>query len=107
MRRHERHSWPGNVRELASAIARRVALGELAAVEAPAAAPAAAPEHAFHWLLARDLAFPVARSLLLSEFERVFVEGALRKHAGNVSRAASASGLARRSFQIMKSRSRR
>jgi ActR/RegA family two-component response regulator len=43
---------------------------------------------------------------VVSEFERFFVERVLAKHDGNVSRAAAASGIARRYFQILRTRSR-
>jgi hypothetical protein len=42
----------------------------------------------------------------VAEFERFFVERILAKHGGNVSRAAAASGIARRYFQVLKTRHR-
>jgi len=42
---------------------------------------------------------------VIADFERVFVAQVLARHGGNVSRAAAASGLARRYFQILKQRS--
>jgi DNA-binding NtrC family response regulator len=48
----------------------------------------------------------VARDRLVDEFERRYVERILAKHGGNVARAAAASGIARRYFQIIRARSR-
>jgi DNA-binding NtrC family response regulator len=107
LRRHGNPGWPGNVRELQAVVARRIALGPVDDEEADAAMMDRAPENAFQWLLVQELAFPAARALLLGEFERVFVELSLAKHGGNVSRAAAASGLARRYFQIIRARMRR
>ena len=45
-----------------------------------------------------------ARSLVVAEFERRYVETMLRASGGNVVRAAAMSGVARRYFQILKSR---
>jgi hypothetical protein len=65
-----------------------------------------APTGAFGWLLAQDLAFPVARTRLLDEFKRAFVARALACNSGNITRAAAASGLARRYFQILRASTR-
>ena len=54
--------------------------------------------------LALDLSFSDARVLVERAFERHFVKHALRKHAGNVSRAAAACGVSRRYFQIVRGR---
>ena len=47
---------------------------------------------------------PRARDLVLGEFERRYVERVLTAHNGNVARAAAASGIARRYFQLIKGR---
>jgi transcriptional regulator with GAF, ATPase, and Fis domain len=112
--RLEEYSWPGNVRELYNAIARQIAIGEMGLGrgvpgESPPAAPAAAAPLAsdfFEGTLAQDLPFPVARDRLVDEFERRYIERILAKHSGNVARAAAASGIARRYFQIIRARSR-
>jgi hypothetical protein len=43
---------------------------------------------------------------MLREFEARYVASQLEQQGGNVSKAAAASGLARRYFQILKSRGR-
>ncbi|HEY3817785.1 MAG TPA: sigma 54-interacting transcriptional regulator [Polyangiaceae bacterium] len=96
--------WPGNVRELENAVARAIALGE--AVGAP---PGAAPreEDVFETILASRLPLPLAREKLVDAFERAYVARVLSDHDGNVARAASASGLALRYFQVLKARQAR
>jgi DNA-binding NtrC family response regulator len=99
------YGWPGNVRELRNAIARRIALGDLGE-DLPAAAEAVPPEGA-HWadeILALDLPWPRARERVLDELQRRYVARVLEQHGGNVSRAAAASGIARRYFQILRAR---
>jgi hypothetical protein len=51
-----------------------------------------------------DLPFSTARQKLVEEFERVHVDHVLSLHQGNVTRAAAASGIARRYFHILKAR---
>jgi DNA-binding NtrC family response regulator len=96
-------TWPGNVRELANLVTRRVAMGELDAQPEPAAAPGADP---FVRVLDMDLPLPRARELVVDAFERKYLERVLAKHGGNVGRAAAASGIARRYFQILRARHR-
>jgi two-component system response regulator HydG len=111
--RFEDHDWPGNVRELRNAIARRVALGDLAgdspsARRAPAARAATEAESAldaaFEPILALDLSLQRARQRVVDAFERRYVERVLAKHGGNVTRAAAASGIARRYFYDLRKR---
>jgi DNA-binding NtrC family response regulator len=54
--------------------------------------------------LDQDLSFPHARARLLREFERRYIERTLAQHGGNVTRAAAASGIARRYFNLLRSR---
>ncbi len=108
LRRYEGYSWPGNVRELQNIVARRLALGD-ADPDNTGSSPLAhegAPENAFRWVLEQDLPFTSARDLVATEFERLYVQRVLDQHGGNVSRAAAASGLARRYFQILRARQR-
>jgi DNA-binding NtrC family response regulator len=103
--RWEREPWPGNVRELRNAVARFLALGETEGVESPFGSPATAL--ADQWValvLAQGASFSAARQRLMSTFERRYVEQMLAAHDGNVSRAAAASGIARRYFQILRAR---
>ncbi|MEZ4314741.1 MAG: sigma-54 dependent transcriptional regulator [Polyangiaceae bacterium] len=106
------YAWPGNVRELHNAVARRVALGDLGDLYAPSpsgpssARAAASVQDPITELLAENLPFPRAREKLIEAFERRYVEDVLRRHGGNVVRAAAASGIARRYFQILQARAR-
>ena len=108
LRRFEEYAWPGNVRELHNAIARKLALGDLAPVERSREAPEGAEDGSssdvIRETLAMDLPFPAARQRVTSAFERAYVERVLAKHNGNVVRAAAASGIARRYFYVIKSR---
>jgi DNA-binding NtrC family response regulator len=100
LQRFERHSWPGNVRELRNAVARHIAVGESVA---ETAAPIAGDD-ALDAILAMELPYPRARQLAQAEFERRYVERVLAAHNGNVARAAAASGIARRYFNIILAR---
>ena len=106
--RYEGYGWPGNVRELQNAVARRLALGDTdpdADGDKPTE-PEGAPANGFRWALEQELPFTSARDLVAREFVRQYVEHVLNQHGGNVSRAAAASGVARRYFQILRAGSR-
>ena len=100
--RLEDYAWPGNVRELHNTIARYIAVGEM---DPPPGGPSTSGD-SVERLLAMDLPFPRARQLAADEFERRYVERVLARYGGNVGRAAVASGIARRYFQILRARSR-
>ena len=114
------YTWPGNVRELHNAVARRVALGDLGEMHGgfasgPSSAAGGAGASAggggaggdpIGAILGENLPFPRAREKLVEAFERRYVEDVLRRHGGNVVRAAAASGIARRYFQIIQARAK-
>jgi DNA-binding NtrC family response regulator len=116
--RLETYSWPGNVRELHNAVARQLALGEFAAIPpAPPSDPSmqraranveiAAEQQAgdvVMRVLERDLPLTRARNELVAEFERLYVARVLAQHGGNVTKAATASGIGRRYFQMLRAR---
>ncbi len=113
LRAWEDYGWPGNVRELRNAVARRLALGDLAALDASwqsddatsqAHGATAAGEGILERIVAGGLPFPEARRRIVDELERRYVEKALAEHGGNVTRAAEASGIARRQFQRVRVR---
>jgi two-component system, NtrC family, response regulator HydG len=121
----ERYDWPGNVRELQNAVARYVALGDLAfegrafrpsspGASARAAAgqahaeagPGAGDSGIFERILDLDLPLPEARRRLLAEFEQRYIARALTRHCGSLSRAAEASGVGSRYFRLLRARGR-
>lgn len=104
LQRWANYPWPGNVRELKNAVARALALGGMPELT-PAAAPAAVPGGDFaEHVIAQRLSIGRAREMVLEDFERRYVELTLREHGGNVAKAAAAAGVARRYFQILKTR---
>jgi two-component system response regulator AtoC len=97
------HQWKGNVRELRSAVEQALLLApgpeitaeDLFARPAPAtpgsaAAPAAAPGSG---------SFREAKERVVEAFERDFLLQALRRHGGNISKAAEEVGMYRQNFQ--------
>ena len=111
VRQLEAYTWPGNVRELYNSVAQRVALGELARPPAErsarwAAVKPGAEGDAIERVLAMGFPLPRARQHLVQEFERRYVERVLEEHGGNVARAAAASGIALRYFQLVKARAK-
>lgn len=102
---HDYH-WPGNVREFRHAVERSVALGDdyaLAFASRGDAAPATEDDLTGR-LLAMDLSLQQARAVLVADFERKYTEAALKRHGGNVTRAAAASGLTRRYFHMLRAK---
>jgi DNA-binding NtrC family response regulator len=108
--RWEDQPWPGNIRELRNAVARWVALGELAieAIEEeepvegePEGAPAG---DLVERVLSQRLPLTQARQRIIESFERRYIERMLAESGGNVGRAAVASGIGRRYFQMLLAR---
>jgi DNA-binding NtrC family response regulator len=98
------YAWPGNVRELANVVQRR-ALG-VVAMDASSATPPLVSEQAFQRVLDMDLTLPRAREEVVAAFERCYLQRAIVKHGGNITRAAAASGIARRYFNVLRTRHR-
>jgi DNA-binding NtrC family response regulator len=98
--RWERLPWPGNIRELRNAVMKYLALGEAHAPEDTLTEPT------LEDVLDAKLPFAAARQRALAVFERRYIERVLAEHKGNVSRAAEASGIARRYFQILRAKAR-
>ena len=104
------------MRELHNAVARRLALGELASAESAWRAPPSktptsiAPpgqeraSDVVERVLELDLPLSQSRELVVDEFERRYVQRVLARHNGDVARAAAASGIARRYFQLLRAR---
>jgi DNA-binding NtrC family response regulator len=103
LQRWEDYPWPGNVRELRNAVARQLALGELATHHGSGEHPRAFD--VIDRVLAMDLPLGEARDRVIEEFEKRYVERVLARHKGVVTDAAKASGVARRHFQRLRARS--
>jgi transcriptional regulator with GAF, ATPase, and Fis domain len=102
--------WPGNIRELRNAVARRLAMG--AAVQSFQSQDADADDDdgaslSLDEVLTRDLPLAEVRRIVNERLERAYVERMLDKHEGVVTRAAEASGIARRHFQRIRARARK
>jgi DNA-binding NtrC family response regulator len=92
LERFASEAWPGNVRELSSAVARQCG-GENA------------PADSFLERVVRSgEPYRNARKRVLDEFGRRYIEHVLALHEGNVTRAAAASGIGRRYFQMVRAK---
>jgi len=100
------HAWPGNVRELKIAVRDRLLHGadELISDVYDIVPPRPANQDAMESVIEADLTFVDARTEILAEFERRYVDRALERAGQNVARAAANSGIAHRYFQVLKSR---
>lgn len=122
LRKLEAHDWPGNVREFAHAIERACLLSTQDEISpdglpeeirrlsgAPTSAPTPASSEArvaSRFQRFDKDALEQATAAAIRDVEREFVEGLLAATGGNVSRAASESGLHRSQLQRMMARLR-
>jgi transcriptional regulator with GAF, ATPase, and Fis domain len=113
LERFKDYRWPGNVRELRNAVARFAATGDatLAVTEIASDRSDSPPGHTAGTdivasALEQGIPFIRARERVIRDFERRYVEQVLARHQGNVAQAASASGIARRYFQLLRARSK-
>jgi two-component system, NtrC family, response regulator GlrR len=88
------YHWPGNVRELSNTLQRALWFSR---------GPLILPHDivlpsSVHEVSAVGKTFHQARSEVITNFERAYVEGLLHQHEGNVTRAALAAGKERRAF---------
>jgi two-component system response regulator HydG len=108
--RAEAQAWAGNVRELRELVSRLLVPGGESGLVARS--PDAGSDDArkltavVEAVLDADVSYAEARRRLLVEFEQRYVARMLVAHNGNVTRAAAASGLARRNFQLIRARRR-
>jgi two-component system response regulator GlrR len=88
------HRWPGNIRELANVLQRAVVFSEGSQIlpcHISFSGSAATPENA-------EGTFREAKGRAIQAFERHYVEELLRKHGGNITRAAREARKDRRVF---------
>ncbi len=99
-------AWPGNVRELRNAVHRYLAVGEEEPQEGAPPPPARSSSKDFiDAVVEQGLTLAEARGRVVHELEQRFLERLLAEHQGNVSRAAAASGIARRHLQRLRAKS--
>ena len=103
--RWEDMPWPGNVRELRNTVARRIALGDLAAIVTERSA-ASTTGDVVEDVIQKDLPLIQARRQVVEAFEVRYLERVLARHDNNVTKAAAASGIARRYFQRLRARAK-
>lgn len=104
-----RQPFPENVTSLKAAVAHLLAEAGAAAEPAPAALPdpeALGLETSYRDLLSAALPFADAKQRLVDRFAGAYVTFAVAAHGGHVARAAAASGLAPRYFNLLRARSR-
>ncbi len=98
------HSWPGNVRELRNAMERAAIFcrGDVQPRDLPSeigrAGPGINPEVGVINPPA-EVDFQKAKALAVESFERSFLTATLRRHQGNISRAARVAGMHRQNLQ--------
>jgi DNA-binding NtrC family response regulator len=101
---YDGYDWPGNVRELKNLVTRRRVMGSPLVEMDPGLTPPSSDASIIERVVAQSLSFSEARERVVAEFERVFVTRTLERHGGNVTKAATTSGLARRYFHRLKAR---
>ena len=114
LRRWEREPWPGNVRELRNTIARQIALGDLADGDRsdPNDLHGSEPNmgnaagDAIDAVVRSGLPFVRAREKVVDEFQRRYLEHVLAAAGGDTGKAAAASGIARRYFNLLRAKMR-
>ncbi|MFQ5706350.1 MAG: sigma-54-dependent transcriptional regulator [bacterium] len=102
----EEYGWPGNVRELENVIERAITLfqGEWIQIE-DLPLNIVCAQNGFGYAQT-DLPFRKAREHVLSRFEKDYLVKMLKRHSGNVSRAAKESGVDRKTFHRLLNRYR-
>ncbi len=106
LRRWEREPWPGNVRELRNTIARHIALGDLLPEESAPESAKATGKDVIDEVIRGGLPFVRAREKVVDEFQRRYLEHVLAEAGGDTAKAAAASGIARRYFNLLRARLR-
>jgi DNA-binding NtrC family response regulator len=106
----DRYRWPGNVRELQNVIERACALADgslitvrdlpehLGQPQTPAPGPGGGIVHDAGALAGSELPLKTAKDQWLQVLERSYLRDLLARHDGNVSSAAKAAGIDRKTF---------
>ncbi|HEY0705242.1 MAG TPA: sigma 54-interacting transcriptional regulator [Polyangia bacterium] len=106
----EGYEWPGNIRELRNFVSRKAALGDLdqnTEVHCPLAdVPPSNDQDVIAHVLDLRLPLGEARAMVVDAFERRYLQRLVAEHAGNATSAAAAAGVARRYFQLLRTRHR-
>jgi len=95
------HHWKGNVRELRSAVEQALLLApgaEITEVDL-LGDKNAAPNATNHTAAAMPVSFREAKDRVVADFERAFLVQALRRNAGNITKAAEEIGMYRQNLQ--------
>ena len=92
MRRLSQHDWPGNVRELEHVVEQAVALSEVSMIceIENLSIPSVAED--------QEESFNRAKTRVVAEFEKTYIQNLLIAHRGNITRAAQAARKHRRAF---------
>ncbi len=107
VQRFESYDWPGNIRELANAVARQLALGDFEPAmhgHPSTVPPSPVQADAIEEIIRSGQPMTTARQKVIDEFERRYTSYMLAQHGGNVTRAAAASGIGRRYFQMVRAK---
>ena len=95
------YGWPGNVRELESFVTRLASMGD----PLPrASAPTTTTGDYLDAVISEHLSLSAARERVVAEFERRYVADAFDRNGQNVTKAAAASGVARRYFRALRAK---
>jgi transcriptional regulator with GAF, ATPase, and Fis domain len=111
LERWDDYAWPGNVRELRNAVARYLALGEIASAlpgegTTTGGDDALVADYIEH-VIKLGLPLPEGRTKVVECYERRYIDRLLEQHEGNVARAAAASGIGLRYFQMLRAKLKR
>jgi DNA-binding NtrC family response regulator len=102
---HE-HDWPGNVRELQALIQQLIALATKPVIKVEDLPEKYRPSSKKVFVNAdTELDFKEAKSRIIDEFEKNYIEKLLKKYKGNITKVADAAGLNRKTiYRLMEAR---